>query len=247
MYNQQYSQIYDLLHADKAYSSEVDFIYGMYNTHSVIELQNILDVGCGTGNHLKHMSKEDVNILGVDPSAEMINIAREKQIKNTEFMVGDISKLTLMETYEMVTSLFNVVNHINNLKDLKAFFRTIYYRVSYGGVFIFDCLNGIAATRDAPQDRYMEKEIDGSVVKIDSRCENDLFKSQFTMYNSMIWGNQKIQYSLKQTLWPPKILIDMLEDIGFEICKIYKAFDKEKEASLDDYKIVFIVKKIIRS
>ena len=63
------------------------------------------------------------------------------------------------------------------------------------------------------------------------------------MYNKMKVGSEEIQYSLKQTLWQPKILKDLLTEIGFEICSIFKAFDIEHPADLDDYKIVFVLKK----
>tara|TARA_R110000824_G_scaffold67912_10_gene175917 strand:+ start:786 stop:1526 length:741 start_codon:yes stop_codon:yes gene_type:complete len=243
MYDRQYSQIYDLLHADKAYDREVNFIYDIYDRHAEIPLNQILDVGCGTGNHLQHLANAEISILGVDPSKEMIHIARQKKLKNVTFMIGDIAQLSIMESYEMAISLFNVVNHINSLSQLKQFFRAIYYRIKPGGVFVFDCFNGIAATRDAPQDRKLEKEIEGKFIKITTICENDLFNSQFTMYNTMKVDNKEIEYSLKQTLWQPKILKDLLKDIGFEVCSVYKAFDTEQAAKLNDYKIVFVSKK----
>ena len=39
---------------------------------------NVLDIGCGTGAHLKLYQKENCNIYGVDLSAAMINAARKK-------------------------------------------------------------------------------------------------------------------------------------------------------------------------
>jgi SAM-dependent methyltransferase len=243
MYNQHYSEIYDLLHADKAYDTEVKFIYDIYDRYAEIPLLKILDIGCGTGNHLEHFANESISILGVDPSKEMIAIARKKKLKNVRFMIGNISQLSIIESYEMAISLFNVVNHINNLSQLKQFFRAIYYRVKPGGVFVFDCFNGIAAIRDAPQDREIEKEIKGKFIKITTKCDNDLFNSEFTMYNKMEVDNKEIEYSLKQTLWQPKILKDLLSDIGFDVCSVYKAFDIEQTANLDDYKIVFVSKK----
>ena len=245
MYNQEYACIYDLLHDDKAYAKEVDFIYRMYFKYTDLELKDILDVGCGTGNHLKFMSEksDEIRILGIDPSPAMIYVARQKEINNTEFIVGELSKMNLIKCYELGISLFNVVNHINKLKDLKSFFRSIYYRVEYGGIYIFDCLNGVAATIDAPRDREFVKEIGDEKFTISSKCENNLFNSQFTMQNKMQLGDEVVEYSLEQTLWQPKVIIDLLEDIGFEICKICKAFDETKEATKEDYKISFVVKK----
>ena len=41
MYNQQYSEIYDLLHTDKAYDTEVKFIYDIYDRYAEIPLLKI--------------------------------------------------------------------------------------------------------------------------------------------------------------------------------------------------------------
>ena len=138
MYDHQYSQIYDLLHTDKAYSNEVQFVNDIYDKYADTTLSNILDVGCGTGNHLKYFANEHVSILGIDPSEEMIEVAKSKNIPNTDFIAGNITQLPLMDFYEMTISLFNVVNHIHDLPQLKKFFHAIYYRVKPGGIFVFD-------------------------------------------------------------------------------------------------------------
>jgi SAM-dependent methyltransferase len=221
----------------------VQFVNDIYDKYADTTLSNILDVGCGTGNHLKYFANEHVSILGIDPSEEMIEVAKSKKIPNTDFIAGNITQLPLMDFYEMTISLFNVVNHIHDLPQLKKFFHAIYYRVKPGGIFVFDCFNGVAALRDAPRDRKIQKNIEGRDIEITSTCVNDLFNSQFTMYNIMKVDDQQIEYSLKQTLWQPKILKDLLIDIGFEICSVHKAFDAEQKAELDDYKIVFVSKK----
>ena len=245
MYNQEYARIYDMLHADKEYDAEADFIYRMYQRYTDLKLKDVIDVGCGTGNHLPYLAakSEDIKILGIDPSPSMIHIARQKEVKNTEFVVGELSKMNLINCYQLGISLFNVVNHINKLKDLKTFLRSIYYRIDYGGVFIFDCLNGVAATIDEPRDRKITKQAQDKIINISSKCDNNIFNSQFSMHNKMEFDDKTIEYSLDQTLWPPKIIIDLLEDIGFEVCKICKAFDEKKVATKEDYKIVFVAKK----
>ena len=104
MYDHQYSQIYDLLHTDKAYSNEVQFVNDIYDKYADTTLSNILDVGCGTGNHLKYFANEHVSILGIDPSEEMIEVAKSKKILNTDFIAGNITQLPLMDFYEMTIS-----------------------------------------------------------------------------------------------------------------------------------------------
>ena len=49
-----YSKYYDLMYHNKDYQKEADYIIAL---HKKIP-QNILDIGCGTGNHLVHFFKK---------------------------------------------------------------------------------------------------------------------------------------------------------------------------------------------
>lgn len=74
---------------------------------SLLEIQqedNILDVGCGTGNitaHLKELTKG--NVVGVDPSAEMIEKAKEKN-KALEiiFQIASSEKLNYNNNFNVI-------------------------------------------------------------------------------------------------------------------------------------------------
>ena len=59
-----------------------------------LSFNNLLDVGCGTGNLLKLIStKYDVQIAGVDLTPKMLNIARIKLGDEAELKVADSEKL----------------------------------------------------------------------------------------------------------------------------------------------------------
>jgi 2-polyprenyl-3-methyl-5-hydroxy-6-metoxy-1,4-benzoquinol methylase len=52
----------------------------------------ILDLGCGPGHHSKYFSSLDFNVIGIDLSSEMIEIAK-KESDNGNFQVMDILNL----------------------------------------------------------------------------------------------------------------------------------------------------------
>ena len=50
-YSGDQARIYDLIHIDKEYGQEVQFLLDVFKFYSQRSLSNILDVGCGTGSH----------------------------------------------------------------------------------------------------------------------------------------------------------------------------------------------------
>ena len=52
-----------------------------------------LEVGCGTGTHLKYYQKAGCRIFGIDLSPAMLVVAREKLGKGVPLIRGDASKM----------------------------------------------------------------------------------------------------------------------------------------------------------
>ncbi|MFA6424636.1 MAG: class I SAM-dependent methyltransferase [Phycisphaerae bacterium] len=49
----------------------------------------LLEIGCGTGHWSRYFSNKGFDVTGIDISAEMIKIARQKQIPNSRFEIAD--------------------------------------------------------------------------------------------------------------------------------------------------------------
>ncbi len=58
------------------------------------EGEDLLDVGCGSGNYTLSLAVKGINIVGIDPSVVMLNKAREKD-PNIRWLVGKAEKIPL--------------------------------------------------------------------------------------------------------------------------------------------------------
>jgi ubiquinone/menaquinone biosynthesis C-methylase UbiE len=69
--------------------------------------ERILDLGCGTGTlieHLLHLAPE-IEIVGLDPSAEMLSVARQKLPDSVELRVGSADSIPFPnESFDRVIS-----------------------------------------------------------------------------------------------------------------------------------------------
>ena len=82
---QDYAQYYDVIYQKKSYQRECNFILNLASLYGAKNVKTILDLGCGTGNHLLPFLKKGYDASGVDCSREMLSLAREK-IKLNQFI-----------------------------------------------------------------------------------------------------------------------------------------------------------------
>ena len=102
---------------------------------------NILDLGCGTGYLATVLSKsvgQEGRIVAVDPDAERIVLAKEKNARpNIEYLVANDQSFPGYD-YQLIIS-----NHVIHwIKNKQAAFKRIYERLSHGGKFIFVTYDG---------------------------------------------------------------------------------------------------------
>ena len=88
------------------------------------DVKQLLEIGCGTCSHSILLSKKGYNIIGIDNSNEMINVAKEKiekkKINNITLLHEEAENLNIITTkkFDALLLLFNVIGYI---KDLDLF------------------------------------------------------------------------------------------------------------------------------
>ena len=80
---------------------EVDFVM-------TYQPRSVLDAGCGTGRVAIELARRGVSVVGVDLDAEMLAAAREKS-PELDWRRGDLSRLDLGETFDLVLAAGNVM------------------------------------------------------------------------------------------------------------------------------------------
>ncbi|HWL89319.1 MAG TPA: methyltransferase domain-containing protein [Polyangiaceae bacterium] len=115
--------------------------------------ERVLDLGCGTGDHVGALHARGVEAVGVDASPEMIERARAK-FPDASFRVGDARSLEFTGAFDAVFS--NAVLHW--VPEADAVARSIAAALKPGGRFVAELggagnnaniLSGVAAVRAA--------------------------------------------------------------------------------------------------
>lgn len=101
----------------------------------------VVDLGCGTGTLTELMYQKGYDMIGVDVSESMLNIAMEKKEKNGSeilYLLQDMRELELYSTVGTVFSVCDSLNYILEEEELLAVFSLVNNYLFPGGIFIFD-------------------------------------------------------------------------------------------------------------
>jgi predicted TPR repeat methyltransferase len=155
----EYAKFYDALYNEKDYGAECSFLEAIFKKYATQPVQNILDLGCGTGGHVFQLARRGYTVCGVDQSANMLTIAQEKKTKlaggeKTSFQQGDIRSVQLNKQFDAVVSMFAVMGYMISNDDLQMALKTARRHLLTGGLFIFDAWYGPAVLSERPIDRY---------------------------------------------------------------------------------------------
>jgi SAM-dependent methyltransferase len=137
---EKFAYMYDKLMSDAPYDQWVSFVLEVMKQNEIVN-GKILDVGCGTGNIAIPLSELALAVTAVDLSAEMLMIAQAKsQEKQTDvkFFQQDMRELEGLGTFDVVISLCDSINYLNNQDEVATTFQGVYDHLNNSGIFIFD-------------------------------------------------------------------------------------------------------------
>ena len=107
---------------------------------------SVLDLGCGTGEHVAFFAERGIRAVGVDRSAKMIEKAGEHERGGRgRFVAGDLRDIADLPEDEppfgLAICIGNVIPHLQETTDLDRFLGGLRGRLLPGGVFLLQILN----------------------------------------------------------------------------------------------------------
>jgi SAM-dependent methyltransferase len=159
-----YSTYYDIFNVSKEYAAEVDFVLQQSGLDGLPD-PSLLDLGCGTCLHAGTFASRGWQVLGVDMSPTMLEMAAVRQQamasperERLELSLGDVRSFRAGRQFDMVTSLFHVASYQTANGDLDRFLQTAISHLKPGGVLIFDYWYGPAVLNLRPATRVRRYE-----------------------------------------------------------------------------------------
>lgn len=130
------AQFYDLIYGGKPYGEEADRVHGLIQKHLRSGGDTLLDVGCGTGNHLARLRRH-YRCDGLDLDAGLLDIARGRY-PDSAFHQGDMADFDLGRRYDALVCLFSAIGYVKTEERLGQAMRTFARHLAPGGVVVVE-------------------------------------------------------------------------------------------------------------
>lgn len=140
IYDKFYSNIYDKLFYT-SYKTEFEIGDLIENFLSKMDKKqtSVLDIGCGTGKHIKLLNEREYSVIGLDNSNEMLKIAKENN-PEVRFVLGNaMDKNVFSNTkFDIITCYYFTIYYMKHIDEI---LNNVYNWLKPSGVFVVHIVN----------------------------------------------------------------------------------------------------------
>ena len=241
---QGFAQVYDVLMEHAPYDKWVDFTEEIIKNYR-IQVENVLDLGCGTGEITIRLAKKGHAISGVDLSADMLSQAATKSIAeklDVTWIHQDIRQLEGFTNLDLCISYCDVVNYITEKEDIKIAFQKVYESLREDGVFIFDVHSYQYVQNGLTEQTFAEVNDELTYIW---ECESGDEVGEMYHYITFFQQDRTLYARFDevhhQKTYPVKVYETLLEQIGFHEIKVFQDFDAYHHKPEHEAERIFIV------
>lgn len=132
------AEIYDSLFfaLGKDYYFESQKIQGYIETYKKSSGNQLLDLGCGTGEHIRHL-KHNYHVIGIDNSKEMLASAEQKN-PDVNFKNIDMVHFQVDQKFDAIICLFSAIGYVRTKEKLEQTVKNVSFHLKNGGIFIVE-------------------------------------------------------------------------------------------------------------
>jgi SAM-dependent methyltransferase len=162
LYGEKLADVWDIFYRigrGKDYVGEAEQVAGAIKAAQPCAT-SLLDVGCGTGEHLASLSRIFAHVEGVDISPAMATAARAK-LPGIPIHVADMRRFSLGRKFDAVISMNTAVAYLPSLRAFCVAIRRMSSHITPGGVLIVE-----------PwwfRDRFIDGYVAADVIEVDGR------------------------------------------------------------------------------
>ncbi len=241
-----FARVYDLFMDNVPYEEWSQYLADIFKEHG-IEDGLVLDLGCGTGKLTRLMEQKGYDMIGVDNSYEMLDIAREHEDKSILYLMQDMREFELYGTVRAVYSACDSVNYILEEEELRQVFALVNNYLDPGGLFVFDFNSSYKYRELLAENTFAETREEGSFIWENYYDEEEgINEYDLTLYireeDERFSRFQEVHY---QKCYELATMKRLLEEAGLEFVAAYDAYTGNPVAK-DSEKIMLVAREVTK-
>ncbi len=242
------AKIYDYLLSGVDYDQWADYVEQLARYHRIEPCYCVVDLGCGTGSSTFPWVERGYRACGVDISAEMLSLAREKALQKgleVDFYEQDMRELDLPLKADLAVLFQDGLNYMLTVEDLKITLRKIRSALRPGGHFIFN-LNLVEKLPAGSEPSICWVEEDNLTLIWESSLEpcSKIWRIRLTAFNRREDDGlyEKLQEEHRERSYTREEIEPLLQETGWLVKSCYGAFTF-REPSPDERNIFYVMQR----
>ena len=241
----EFAKIYDeLINQDINYKDISKKILEIAKENN-INMEDYLDLACGTGNVGVELFDKVKNIYMVDLSEDMLSEAQNTFLdkkKPCRVVCQDITELNLMHEFDLITCVLDSTNYILEDEGIESYFKGVREHLKDEGIFIFDINSYYKLKEILGNNTYVYNEED-----IFYSWENYFEDNIVSMFLSFFIKKGKLYERFdeehEERAYKQEEIENLLKISGFKIINKYNGYSSEDVTDKSE-RIVYVTKKI---
>ena len=226
-----FAQVYDLFMDEVPYDEWCARIADTLKEYG-IEEGLVLDLGCGTGSMTERMAARGFDMIGVDVSEEMLELADAKRRKSGQdilYLQQDMRNFELYGTVRAIISVCDSLNYIPEEEQLLQVFGLAYNYLDPDGAFLFDMNTVYKYEKILGESTIAENREEGSFIWENYYDEQEhLNEYDLTIYVQEDDGRySRFEETHFQRAYETERILKLLDEAGFQTEKLLDADTKE--------------------
>ncbi len=244
-----FAKVYDLFMDNIPYEEWTDYVKELFAEEGIKE-GILLDLGCGTGSVTEGLAKSGFDMIGIDNSEEMLDIAMEKREESgldILYLLQDMREFELYGTVKGVVSICDSMNYILEDEDLLEVFRLVHNYLDNEGIFIFD-LNTMYKYEEILADNTFAEDREESSFIWENYYDEE---EEINQYDLSLFVREedgryrKYEETHLQRAYEKERVEELIRESGLELLHVYDAFTRDLPAE-DAERIYFVCRRPAR-
>lgn len=210
---------YHILYKDRDHKEAELFITNLLDHLSLEKGAHCLDLACGKGRHSIFLSSKELNVTGVDLSANSIATAKKHENDHLRFDVHDMREVYRENAFDAIFNLFTSFGYFDSDTDNEHVLRAMKKMLRSDGIVVIDFMNALTVINNLVISEI--KEVEGIQFSIQRKYDGQ------HIYKNISFEDKGHSYDFTERVQAIKKekFVKLFDKVGFQVEHIYGDFD----------------------